>query len=371
MSTIHTEITFEKEVVDLLLKSKDYSQGLPVDFNRETALLEKYLFEFIQTSQPKEWKKLSTIHGEQVKKQFLLRLFKEIESRGLLDVIRNGFTTHGVNFKLAYFKPSSNLNKQSIEQFNQNQLTVIRQVKYDRHNENSIDLLIALNGFSIITIELKNAFSGQTVKNAMNQYRFNRDPREPLFLFNRGSLVHFSVDTDTVYMTTKVNGSKTLYLPFNKGHNNGAGNPDNPHGRKTDYLWTEILQKDSLLEIIGRFIHLEKDDKGKWSTLIFPRYHQMDSVRKMVIDAKVSGAGKNYLIQHSAGSGKSNSIAWLSYRLASLHDDKDQRVFDSVIVVTDRKINPIINCRILSISLNIKWELFRKSIRTPSNLRKH
>jgi type I restriction enzyme, R subunit len=335
---IHNETRFEQEVVDLLLSSKEYTQGLPVDFNRETALLEKYLFDFIQTSQPKEWKKLSTIHGEQVKKQFLHRLFKEIASRGLLDVIRNGFTTHGVNFKLAYFKPSSNLNAQSLEQFNQNQLTVIRQVKYDRHNENSIDLLIALNGFSIITIELKNAFSGQTVKNAMNQYRFHRDPREPLFLFNKGSLVHFSVDTDSVHMTTKVNGSKTLYLPFNKGRDNGAGNPDNPQGRKTDYLWTEIFRKDSLMEIVGRFIHLEKDDKGKWSTLIFPRYHQMDSVRKMVADAKVSGAGKNYLIQHSAGSGKSNSIAWLSYRLASLHDENDQRVFDSVIVVTDRKV---------------------------------
>jgi type I restriction enzyme R subunit len=335
---IHNETRFEREVVELLLASKEYKQGLPVDFNRETSLLEKYLFDFIQTSQPKEWKKLSSIHGEQVRKQFLHRLFKEIESRGLLDVIRNGFTTHGVNFKLAYFKPSSNLNAQAIEQFNQNQFTVIRQVRYDRHNENSIDLLISLNGFSIITVELKNAFSGQTVKNAMNQYRFDRDPREPLFLFNKGSLVHFSVDTDAVYMTTKVNGSKTMYLPFNKGCNNGAGNPDNPKGRKTDYLWTEIFQKDSLMEIIGRFIHLEEDNYGKWSTLIFPRYHQMDSVRKMVTDAKGSGVGKNYLIQHSAGSGKSNSIAWLSYRLASLHDDKDQRVFDSVIVVTDRKV---------------------------------
>lgn len=335
---IHNETRFEQEVVDLLLTSKEYTKGLPVDFDRETALLEKYLFDFIQTSQPKEWKKLSTIHGEQVKKQFLHRIFKEIESRGLLDVIRNGFTTHGVNFKLAYLKPSSNLNAQSIEQFKQNQLTVIRQVRYDRHNENSIDLLISLNGFSIITVELKNAFSGQTVKNAMNQYRFDRDPREPLFLFNKGSLVHFSVDTDAVWMTTKVNGSKTQYLPFNKGRNNGAGNPDNPQGRKTDYLWTEIFRKDSLLEIIGRFIHLEKDDNGKWSTLIFPRFHQMDSVRKMVADAKGYGVGKNYLIQHSAGSGKSNSIAWLAYRLASLHNDKDQRVFDSVIVVTDRKV---------------------------------
>jgi type I restriction enzyme R subunit len=335
---IHNETRFEQEVVDLLLAPKEYTQGTPVDFNRETALLEKYLFDFIQTSQPREWKKLSTIHGEQVNKQFLHRFFKEIESRGLLDVIRNGFTTHGVNFKLAYFKPSSKLNAQAIEQFNRNRLTVIRQVKYDRHNENSIDLLIALNGFSIITIELKNAFSGQTVKNAMNQYRFDRDPREPLFLFNKGSLVHFSVDTDAVYMTTQVNGSKTVYLPFNKGHNNGAGNPPNTQGRKTDYLWTEVFRKDSLLEIIGRFIHLEKDEKEKRSSLIFPRYHQLDSVRKLVADAKISGAGKNYLIQHSAGSGKSNSIAWLSYRLASLHSDQDQRVFDSVIVVTDRKV---------------------------------
>lgn len=335
---IHNETRFEQEVVDLLLASKEYIQGSPVNFDRETALLEKYVFDFIQTSQPKEWNKLSTIHGEQVKKQFLHRLFKEIESRGLLEVIRNGFTTHGVSFKLAYFKPSSNLNAQAIDQFNKNQLTVIRQVKYDRHNENSIDLLIALNGFSIITVELKNAFSGQTVKNAMNQYRFDRDPREPLFQFNNGSLVHFSVDTDAVFMTTKVNGAKTVYLPFNKGHNSGAGNPPNPQGRKSDYLWTEIFRKDSLLEIIGRFLHLEKDSKGNWSTLIFPRYHQLDSVRKMVADAKATGAGKNYLIMHSAGSGKSNSIAWLSYRLASLHNDQDQRIFDSVIVVTDRKV---------------------------------
>lgn len=335
---VHNETRFEQEAVDLLLAKKEYTQGFPVDFNREISILEKYLFDFVQKSQPKEWKKLSVIHGDNTNKQFLHRLYKEIENRGLLDVIRNGLTTHGVNFKLAYFKPSSKLNAQAIEQFNQNQLVVIRQVKYDRHNENSIDLLIALNGFSIITVELKNAFSGQKVKNAMNQYRFDRDPREPLFAFNKGSLVHFSVDTDEVYMTTRVNGSKTIYLPFNKGYNNGAGNPPNPDGRKTDYLWTEILGKESLLEIIGRFVHLEKDENGKWATLIFPRFHQLDSVRKMVSDARLSGAGKNYLIQHSAGSGKSNSIAWLSYRLASLHNDTDQRIFDSVIVVTDRKV---------------------------------
>ena len=335
---IYNENRFEQEVIDLLLASKSYKQGSPSDFDSESTLLERYLFEFIQKSQPKEWKKLSVIHGDNTKKQFLHRLQKEIETRGLLEVIRNGFTTHGVNFKLAYFKPSSKLNKLAIDQFNQNQLVVTRQVKYDRHNENSIDLLLSLNGLSIITVELKNAFTGQTVRNAMNQYRFDRDPREPLFTFNKGSLVHFSVDTDEVYMTTRVNGSKTVYLPFNIGYKSGAGNPPNPDGRKTDYLWTEIFRKDSLLEIVSRFLHLEKDAKGKWGTMIFPRFHQLDSVRKMVSDAKISGAGKNYLIQHSAGSGKSNSIAWLSYRLASLHNDQDQRIFDSVIVVTDRKV---------------------------------
>lgn len=335
---IYNETRFEQEVVDLLLASNEYQQGLPVDFNRETALMERYLFHFIEESQPKEWKKLSAIHGEQVKKQFLHRLNKEIEGRGLLDVIRNGFTTHGVSFKLAFFKPSSTLNTQSIVQFDKNKLIVVRQLKYDRHNANSIDLLISLNGFSIITVELKNAFSGQTVTNALNQYRFDRDPREPLFTFNRGSLVHFSVDTDNLFMTTRVDGSKTRHLPFNKGHNNGAGNPENPKGRRTDYLWTEILRKDSLLEIVGRFVHLEKDDKGNWSSLIFPRFHQLDSVRRIVADVREAGSGKNYLVEHSAGSGKSNSIAWLSYRLASLHNDVDERVFDSVIVVTDRKV---------------------------------
>jgi len=335
---IHNETRFEQEVVDLLLASKEYIKGSPADFDKETSLLEKYLFDFILSGQSKEWNKLTCILGEQTKKQFLHRLSKEIESRGLLDVIRNGFTTQGVNFKLAYFKPSSHLNPLAVEQFNQNILTVVRQVRYDRHNQNSIDLLIALNGFSIITVELKNAFSGQRVENAMNQYRFDRDQREPLFLFNKGSLVHFSVDTDNVWMTTKINGTKTRYLPFNKGYNNGAGNPPNPAGRKTDYLWTKILRRDSLMEIIGRFLHIEKDGNGKGTSLIFPRYHQLDSVRKMVADARVSGPGKNYLIQHSAGSGKSNSIAWLSYRLSSLHNDSDQRIFDSVIVVTDRKV---------------------------------
>jgi type I restriction enzyme, R subunit len=335
---VHNEGTFESEVTGLLLATGDYRQLDREEFDRESAHVHRDLFGFIQDTQAVEWQKLAALHGSEVRTRFLQRLTKEIDGRGLLDVIRNGFTTHGVKFFLAAFKPASGLNQQAIERFNKNRLTVIRQVKYDRHNENSIDLLIALNGFAVITVELKNAFSGQTVANAERQYRFDRDPREPLFRFNRGSLVHFAVDTDAVSMCTRIDGKKTRYLPFNKGFDNGAGNPPNPAGRKTDYLWTEIFRKDSLLEIVGRFLHLEKDPDGAKEKLIFPRYHQLDAVRKLVAHAKESGPGNNYLIEHSAGSGKSNTIAWLSYRLASLHNNADQRVFDSVIVVTDRRV---------------------------------
>jgi len=338
MSNIHSETTFETDIVDILTSIDEYQQGHSVDFEKESGHTPSLIHKFIINSQPKEWEKFTTIHQDQTESKFLYRLNKEIESRGLLEVIRHGFTSHGIKFKLAFFKPESGLNPEAIELYNKNILTITRQVKYDRHNENSIDLLISLNGLSIITIELKNPFTGQTTANAEQQYIFNRDPKEPLFRFNRGSLVHFAVDSDTISMTTRVNGKKTTYLPFNKGYMNGAGNPPNPVGRRTDYMWNEVLRKDSLMEIIGKFIHLEKNNDGEPDKLIFPRYHQMDVVRKLIADARIRKAGKNYLIQHSAGSGKSNSIAWLSYRLASLHDDKDKRIFDSVVVVTDRKV---------------------------------
>jgi type I restriction enzyme R subunit len=337
-NNIHTETTFEKDIVDLLTSTGDYQQGLAVDIEKESGHAPTLIHKFITSTQPKEWEKFVTIHQDQAQNKFLYRLNKEIESRGLLEVIRHGFTTHGVKFKLAYFRPESGLNPESIDLYNKNLLTVTRQVKYDRHNENSVDLLISLNGLTICTVELKNAFTGQTVANAERQYMFDRDPKEPLFRFNRGSLVHFAVDADIVSMTTRVSGKKTYYLPFNKGYQNGAGNPPKPDGRRTDYLWNEVLQKDSLMEILSKFIHLEKDEKGGNSKLIFPRYHQLDVVRKLISNARDNKAGKNYLIQHSAGSGKSNSIAWLSYRLASLHDTDDKRIFDSVVVVTDRKV---------------------------------
>ena len=262
----------------------------------------------------------------------------------MLDVIRKGFTDYGVKFQMAFFKPESTLNPEAENLYAANNLTVTRQVYYQRVGKNSLDMVLALNGMPIATVELKNQFSGQSVNNAKKQYVYDREPNEPIFKFKKRALVHFAVDTDECYMTTKLAGKNTRYLPFNLGHNNGAGNPPNKKGYKTAYLWEQVWTKDSFMDIIGKFLHLSVEEfelngvKKKKETIIFPRFHQMQVVRKATEDARVHGAGKNYLIQHSAGSGKSNSIAWLSYRLSSLHNAKNERIFDSVIVITDRKV---------------------------------
>jgi type I restriction enzyme R subunit len=223
-------------------------------------------------------------------------------------------------------------------------LKIIRQVYYSNKNKNSVDLVISLNGLPVATLELKNHFTGQTTDNAKKQYATTRDNKELLFAFKKRALVHFAVDPDEVYMTTKIDAERTYWLPFNQGCNSGKGNPQNPDGYKTAYLWENILVKDSIMDILFRFMHLQVEEYefegkiGKKEKLIFPRFHQLDSVRKITADAKINGAGKNYLIQHSAGSGKSNSIAWLAYRLSSLHSQLDERVFNSVIVITDRRV---------------------------------
>lgn len=259
-------------------------------------------------------------------------------------MLRNGFVDHGVRFKLAYFKPASRLNSETIVLYNKNQLTITRQVKYSLKNENSIDMLLSLNGLPVATVELKNQFTGQNAANAKWQYAVDRDPNELLFKFKKRALVHFAVDTDQAYMTTRLEGKATRYLPFNQGYNKDAGNPPNPNGHKSSYLWEYVWAKDSWMDIIGSFLLLQIDEFKvdgkifKKEKLIFPRFHQLDVVRKLAHDARQKGIGNNYLIQHSAGSGKSNSIAWLAYRLSSLHNDKDEKIFDSVIVVTDRLV---------------------------------
>jgi type I restriction enzyme R subunit len=338
------ERAFEESIEESLTSHGGYANGLAEAFNKEMALDTSVLFSFIKSTQKSEWDKLSEVHGKDIEAKFINRLTQELDNRGMLDCLRNGITDYGKKFKLAYFKPVSKLNPEAQVLYDKNILTVTRQVHYSTRDESSIDMLLSLNGMPVVTMELKNAFTNQTVENAKRQYKYDRDENEPLFQFKKRALVHFAVDTDEVYMTTRLHGGKTKYLPFNKGNNKGAGNPPNPNGHKSSYLWEEVLAKDSLMDILGRFLHLQTEeividgDKILKESMIFPRYHQLDVVRKIANHALKDGAGNNYLVQHSAGSGKSNSIAWLAYRLAGLHDKDDKRVFDSVIVITDRLV---------------------------------
>ncbi len=344
MSTLTSEEFFESAIIQTLTSTGGYTEGSAKDYCPETGMFKNDVIRFLQDSQPEKWKKISAIHTTDVNNRIIQRILKEMDLRGSLDVIRNGFTDYGVRFQLAYFKPASGLNPQAIDLFNKNILKVTRQVHYSAKNNYSVDLVLSLNGIPLATLELKNQFTGQSTEHAKRQYATTRDNKEILFAFKKRTLVHFAVDQDEVFMTTKIDGTRTTWLPFNKGCNGGKGNPLNPNGYRTSYLWEIILEKESWLEIIRHFIHLQTEEiiadgrVYKKEKMIFPRYHQLESVRLIEQDVFLSGVGKNYLVQHSAGSGKSNSIAWLAYRLASLHNTHDQRIFDSVIVVTDRKV---------------------------------
>jgi len=345
-NNIHTENTFEDAITEHLT-SHGWHLGNKSDFDAKVALDKKAVLDFIKNTQEEKWNKFVEFYAKDAEAKFTARLVKELKLRGMLDVVRHGITDSGIKFKLAYFKPDSNLNPETLELYNKNKLYCTRQVNFSTKNKKSIDLLLSLNGLPIATAELKNQFTGQNVQHGIRQYRKDRDPRELLFQFNKNAkraLVHFALDSDEVYFTTKLDNKQTRFFPFNKGFESGAGNPPNDEGYKTAYFWEEVLERDSWLEIIGRFIHLQEDEYRvngnpyKKYTMIFPRYHQLDAVRKLSTDSKTNGVGKNYLVQHSAGSGKSNSIAWLAYRLSSLYDDADNRIFDSIIVVTDKNV---------------------------------
>ena len=341
---VTSENTFETAIVESLVAYGGYIEGEAGAYSPEPGMFKAEVLQFLQTTQARQWDRLAAIHGEEVSDRVVARLCKEMDLRGALDVIRHGFVDYGVRFKMAFFKPESALNPDTLALYEQNRLKVVRQVYYSRKNRNSVDLVLSLNGLPVATLELKNRFTGQSTADAKEQYADTRDNKELLFAFKKRALVHFAVDDEAVYMTTRIDGSKTHWLPFNKGHNHGRGNAPNPGGYRSDYLWRDILSKDSWLEIIGRFIHLQTEEfefEGRArtkETLVFPRYHQLDAVRKITRHAREHGAGQNYLVQHSAGSGKSNSIAWLSYRLSGLHNADNQRVFDCVIVVTDRRV---------------------------------
>lgn len=334
-----TEAGFEEYIEEQLL-NRGYLKGSQADYNKDHAMDTKMLFDFLEDSQPQAMERLKAIYKDQYKFKIMSRLDHELRSRNIIDVLRHGIKDYGVKLDLAYFKPATSMNKEMVENYNKNRISVTRQLRYSNKNENSVDMVIFVNGLPVVVMELKNPFTGQNYTHAIHQFKYSRHPNEPLFRFKRRTLVCFAVDTDEVHMTTRLSGASTVFLPFNKGNDGGKGNPPAEDGFRTAYLWQEVLTRDSLLDIIKRFVFLEEaegEDGKKKETMIFPRYHQLDCVRKLEAAAKADGAGKNYLIQHSAGSGKTKSISWLAHRLANLHDDEDNPVFNSVIVVTDRR----------------------------------
>jgi type I restriction enzyme R subunit len=342
----HIEAAFET-VIESYLLAHGYVAVSGHDFDRERSIFPTTVLAFIRETQPKEWEKLETLHGTKTGEQVLADLCKWMDTYGSLATLRHGFKCYGRTLRIAFFKAAHELNPELEIRYRANRVGITRQLHFSPRSEASLDVTISLNGIPVITLELKNALTGQTVENALRQYRHDRDPREVMFEFKRRTLVHFAVDTEAVFMTTRLAGTASHFLPFNRGCDGGAGNPPDPSGKtyRTAYLWEEVLQRDSLLDLLARFVHLQieekRDEQGRKlqkETMIFPRYHQMDAVRLLVGDARREGVGNNYLVEHSAGSGKSNTIGWLAHRLASLHNEQSERIFDSVIVITDRVV---------------------------------
>ena len=352
----HTENAFQTAIQADLVTTGGYAELNRAEFDEERALFSGEVVAVVKATQPKRWQQLEGILGARTEATLLDSLTKELASKGALHVLRYGFKCYGRPLHLAYFQPNTGMNPEARALYDKNRLGVACEVGFtsvlkrpDGTNRRCvIDMVLVVGGIPVVTVELKNPTSGQTVADACHQYKTERDGCDPLFRFKERALVHFAVDTEEVWMTTCLNGADTVFLPFNRGHNYGAGNPSVAGTWKTHYLWDEVLQADSLLDILHRFMHLEVKEKKirtrrgvqtkRKETMIFPRYHQLDAVRKLLAHARTNGAGHNYLIQHSAGSGKTNSIAWLAHRLASLHDAADTKIFHSVVVITDRRV---------------------------------
>ena len=342
----YKEANFEDHIEGHLNRS-GYHSRQSVLYNKDLCLIPTETLQFIQDTQPDEYQKLKRQYGEETSIKLLNRISKQIESRGVLDVLRNGIRDRGCYFNLTYFRPSSGMNPDHQKLYAQNRFSLIRQLRYSQKDGKSVDMVLFLNGLPLVTMELKNSLTGQRVTDAEKQYRTDRDPREPLFQFRR-CLVHFAVGNEKASMTTQLQGDATRFFPFNKG----IENPVNPNGHKTAYLWEDILERDNLMELIDNFIHEQEttekvydpDISGvrdvKHTALVFPRYHQLDVIRKLQAAIVAEGVGHNYLIQHTTGSGKSNSIAWLAHLLTHLYRSRNDtnRIFDSVIVVTDRRV---------------------------------
>lgn len=360
LTNVHTEKVFEDELCEHLA-SRGWTELVHLQtaktYSRELALFPDDLLAFVQETQPTEWAKFKKWHNGQSEAIFTKRVAEQLDKHGTLHLLRHGFKDRDAKFFLCQFRPAHKKNPQLWDWYEKNRLTVIRQLHYSLHNENSIDVVLFLNGLPVATAELKTDLT-QNIKDAILQYKKDRLPKdakskeiEPLLQFKTRALVHFAVSTDEVFMTTKLDGDNTFFLPFNLGSPDGeggagAGNPPAPAGKgyPTWYLWEIVWSRDVWLDILGNFLHLEQKEEEKngkkvtKESLIFPRFHQLDAVRTLIEAAAAEGAGQVYLVQHSAGSGKSNSIAWTAHRLANLHNDQDEKVFDSVIVITDRKV---------------------------------
>jgi type I restriction enzyme R subunit len=349
--SIHKELSFELEICQHLashgwLYAESGAEGDAAGYDRARALFPADVLAWVQATQPKAWDTLSKNHGSKAEETLLTRLRDQLDQRGTLDVLRHGIELLGLKspLKLAQFKPALAINADILNRYAANRLRVVRQVRYSLHNENSIDLVLFLNGLPVATVELKTDFT-QSIGDAIDQYRFDRHPRpkgqaaEPLLSFPHGALVHFAVSNSEVHMVTKLAGPATVFLPFNLGNEGAAGNPVNPAGgHRTAYLWEQVWARESWLEILGRYLIAQRDPKKQIKQIIFPRYHQLDVTRMIQVAVLHDGPGGRYLVQHSAGSGKTNSIAWTAHFLAELHDANNKKGFDTVLVVSDRNV---------------------------------
>jgi len=344
--SLHKEFNFENEICEhLAAHGWLYAEGDAGQYDRQRALFPEDLQAWVQETQPKAWEAIVKSHGTNAADVLLSRLRDSLDKRGTLDVLRHGIELLGLREKLslAQFKPALALNPEILTRYAANRLRVVRQVHYSLHNEKSIDLVLFLNGLPMATVELKTDFT-QSIGDAIDQYRHDRHPKpkgqaaEPLLMFPSGALVHFAVSNREVHMTTRLAGTETRFLPFNQGNRGAAGNPENPNGFRTAYLWEQVWERGSWLEILGRYLVTQKDDKKHIQSVIFPRYHQLDATRKLQAAVLAQEKGCKYLIQHSAGSGKTNSIAWTAHFLADLHDSAHKKLFDTVLVVSDRNV---------------------------------
>ena len=351
MTSQTEERAFESTVEGMLLDG-GWVEGDVAEWDVRLGLFPARAVAFMRDAQPDLWEQTARFYSD-FEDAIVRRLVRELDQKGSLAVLRHGFRFHGKTFHLAAFQPAHGLSPDAVALFERNDLSVTRQVPCHPGKRHTVDLVFALNGVPVATCELKNPMTGQTWQDAVGQYRRDRDPNAPLFRFGKRALVHFAADPNEVHMATRLVGEKTRFLPFNRGSHPGsircgAGNPPHDSGYRNGYFWEEVLQRDSFLDILRSYVFLERREEKVYEsdqarimqreTLIFPRFHQLGVVNGLVSAARAEGPGRNYLVQHSAGSGKTNSISWLSHRLASLHTVSDRKVFDGVIVISDRRV---------------------------------